>query len=316
MVKNACGVCQEKVTNKSGGVACTRCEMWFHVPCAGMKDQDLKVLSNKYVVFLCETCLVRTQEEWKERETKNNCSQTENNRMIEAETQADLTKEPGRPARNKVQEVTDQPDVAIVNEARRMTGPKKKSMVVKRAPIRSIGDSMIRQLPDHVQLSKPGSGCISMGGARIQDVKRKVRQEAEEMEDGTLLIIQGGGNDLERTGSEETVQQVMEAVKAVEGKKMSVAVVGVMRRPREGRQYEQLRRMTNEKICLEVTKTKMEWMTKKNGNVSFIDLDGILKEDRFYARDGVHLNATGAERMGRRLREWVRARSLHSEDVV
>ena len=72
----------------------------------------------------------------------------------------------------------------------------------------------------------------------------------------------------------------------------------------------------NEKLCLEVTKMKMEWMANKNGNVSFINLDGVLKEDRFYARDGVHLNESGTERMGRHLREWVRARSLHCEDVV
>lgn len=74
--------------------------------------------------------------------------------------------------------------------------------------------------------------------------------------------------------------------------------------------------MTNEKICLEVMKMKMEGMTKKNGKVRFIDLDGVLKEDRLYARDGVHLNATRTDKMGRRLREWVRARSLHSEDVL
>lgn len=42
----------------------------------------------------------------------------------------------------------------------------------------------------------------------------------------------------------------------------------------------------------------MEWLIKKNGSMSFIDLDGILKKDRFFTRDGVHLNATGTERMG------------------
>ena len=55
---------------------------------------------------------------------------------------------------------------------------------------------------------------------------------------------------------------------------------------------------------------KTEWLTNKKGNVSFLDMDSVLREDRFFARDGVHLNDAGNERMGRRLREWVRARSL------
>ena len=60
-------------------------------------------------------------------------------------------------------------------------------------------------------------------------------------------------------------------------------------------------------------------LTKKKGNVtnvSFLDMDSILREVRFFARDGVHLNDAGNERMGRRLREWVRARSLCTVDLA
>ena len=39
-----------------------------------------------------------------------------------------------------------------------------------------------------------------------------------------------------------------EAVKAVETKKMKVAVIGVMRRPREDNSYEDVRKQTNNKI--------------------------------------------------------------------
>lgn len=61
-------------------------------------------------------------------------------------------------------------------------------------------------------------------------------------EDG-ILVIQGGGNDLERISTEETVKEVVAAVKAAEGKQVSVAVVGVSRRPR-GDRYEKIRRTT------------------------------------------------------------------------
>ena len=173
---------------------------------------------------------------------------------------------------------------------------------------------MIRHTPAHVRCSLPGSGCTSLPGARIHDVTKKVKEAARDMEDG-MLVIQGGGNDLKRIGIEETVKEVVDAVKAAE-KKMSVAVVGVLRRPREDVTYERLRRATNRRIFEEVTRMKVEWLKEKSGNVSFLDLDRTLDDDRLYARDGVHLNAAGNARLGRRLREWVKARSVCCVDVA
>lgn len=46
-----------------------------------------------------------------------------------------------------------------------------------------------------------GSGVESPSGARIGEVKRKVKNEtADELMDG-LLLIQGGGNTLENVGT-------------------------------------------------------------------------------------------------------------------
>ena len=44
------------------------------------------------------------------------------------------------------------------------------------------------------------------------------------------------------------MKEVVKTVKALEGKKMSVAVVGVMRRPREGERYERLRKAMNVRV--------------------------------------------------------------------
>ena len=51
-----------------------------------------------------------------------------------------------------------------------------------------------------------------------------------------------------------------------------MAVVGVMRRPREGDQYERLRGRRNAKIQEEMLKLKVDWLKNKKGNVSFTDL--------------------------------------------
>ena len=150
---------------------------------------------------------------------------------------------------------------------------------------------------------------MCLRGARIQEVKKTVAEKTQSLNNG-LLVIQGGGNDLEGTGEEKTVKEVVEAVRMAEEKNLSVAVVGVMRRPREGDRYERLRRRTNARLQEEVLKLKMDWLKNKKGNVSFIDLDATLREGKDFALDGVHLNEGGNERMCRRLREWMRARSL------
>ena len=53
------------------------------------------------------------------------------------------------------------------------------------------------------------------------------------------LIIQGGGNNLLETGYDDTVKDIVDFMKTVEEKRMNVALIGVLRQPREGhRDYE------------------------------------------------------------------------------
>lgn len=103
-------------------------------------------------------------------------------------------------------------------------------------------------------------------------------------------MIQGRGNDLKKTTEEDTVKEVVEAVKAVEGKNLHVAVVGVIRWLREWDRYERLRRRTNTRIQEEVLRLKLDWLKTKKGNVSFINLDATLREGMDLMLDGVHLN--------------------------
>ena len=89
---------------------------------------------------------------------------------------------------------------------------------------------------------------------------------------------------------------------------MSVAVVGIMRRPCEGDRYEKVRRNTNMRLHKELLEIKAEWLKEKKGNVSFLDLDSVLREGMDFVADGVHLNRSGLDGVGKRLREWRYAR--------
>ena len=65
-----------------------------------------------------------------------------------------------------------------------------------------------------------------------------------------------------------------------------------------------------------VLKLKVDWLKKKTHNISFIDLDPVLREGMDFLPDGVHLNEAGNARMCGRLREWVRARSTVCVDAA
>ncbi|XP_063844144.1 uncharacterized protein LOC135090903 isoform X1 [Scylla paramamosain] len=210
---------------------------WFHVACVGKREANMKTLGSELLVFLCRECLSKSLNEWRsqdeEKEERVEQSTQTENLMKEAEAQTMRTEE-----RKDQQEV--------VEVARTDRRPRKKRMVIKKAPVHVIGDSMVRKTPDFVRREIE---CTSMGGAKVQDIKRKVKEEVQEMEERSLLVIQGGGNNLVEAGAEETVKEVIEAEKAAE-EKMCVAVVGVLRRPWEGVQYEKVRSEMNHKICM------------------------------------------------------------------
>ena len=56
---------------------------------------------------------------------------------------------------------------------------------------------MVRGSQNYVKCGLRGSGCTTLGGTRIQDIRSRVKEEAKNMENG-LLILQGGRNYLER----------------------------------------------------------------------------------------------------------------------
>ena len=77
-----------------------------------------------------------------------------------------------------------------------------------------------------------------------------------------------------------------------------------------------MRRKINQCICKELLKIKMEWLTEKKGNVSFLDMDRILDQDKAFGRDGVHLNHDGNQMLGRQLTEWMRTRQVCCVEVA
>ena len=310
MAKLSCGACSTEITSGRSIIMCARCDGWFHMACFGMKQN--KLVNKANLIFLCDPCLESQKRIWSEENVEKEEAETQKEEVAKIVKVKEMAVQTEKEARKK--EGHEPPTQNPTGEQKKET-KKTVKMARREFPVRIIGDSMVKRMTTQVRCNVEGGGCTSMSGARISDVRQKIVEEAPRMRDG-LLVIQGGGNGLGYVGEEETISNVVEAVKAVEGKGMSVAVVGVLRRPREGRHYESRRRATNKKLHERIADLKVEWLREKKGNISFLDMDSQLKEDRFYAADGIHLNEAGNARMGARLREWVRARSLCPVDQV
>ena len=312
-----CKVCLESVSATCSGVECEVCDTWFHTACVGLQKASSKMLSHKNIVFLCDECIDDARERMKNRkeDKTDRATQTSGSEINSMHTQTEDAEVGGTQTVHPPQPQADKAlQTESVSEPQRRRVPTKR-MIVKKSPICIVGDSMMKNAGAHLRskVSEASQECLR--GAKIHEIRKKVIEKAQTAE-SRLLVIQGGGNDLERVGEEATVKEVVEAVKAAEAKKMCVAVVGVIRRPREGERYERLRRRTNARIQEEVLKMKLDWLKKRSGNVSFIDLDSVLREGMDFLPDGVHLNEAGNKRMYGRLREWVRARSTVCVDTA
>lgn len=174
-------------------------------------------------------------------------------------------------------------------------------------PIVCVGDSMVRNAHRYMAMRGENSKLVSLSGKGIEEVVETARESMRGLQEG-MLILQGGGNGLRQLGPEQTVRKVMECVREVKRvKKVRVAVVGVLGRPKESSGYEELRKETNRLLRQEVLDLKVE-CGKREGDygVSFLDLDGALPPG-VYGRDGVHLDGEGDRLMCRRFLEWVTA---------
>ena len=169
-----------------------------------------------------------------------------------------------------------------------------------------FGDSLLRGVGQEIHsLSKGGYRVVdrSRPGANVWQIRRIVRDHLEELMPGDLVMIEGGGNGLERVGGRETVNVMHQIVKLVREKvDRRPLVMGIpMRRGEEGASFGRERRWVNRK-CVERLE---DWQC-----------DGLHLWERMdwrqvWARDGIHLSNVGKVWLAWNVVEWAQ----HWEDV-
>ena len=151
---------------------------------------------------------------------------------------------------------------------------KKKS----RPTINVIGDSMVRNITKSVKCGEESSRCISLRGAGVKQVYNKACETLFTMRRDGLLVLSAGGNSLRALGPEEIARSITNAVKRMteERKDVKIAVVSVLPRPKESKDYETMRIATNHSIQSQLCMMKAKFVQQRAGDVSFLDLDRVL----------------------------------------
>ena len=78
----------------------------------------------------------------------------------------------------------------------------------RKRKINIIGDSIARSITRVVKCSEQGSSCTSLRGAGIKQIVECCEQKAADIEEDSLMVIQGGGNSLKCLGEEATVESI------------------------------------------------------------------------------------------------------------
>ncbi|MPC75100.1 hypothetical protein E2C01_069485 [Portunus trituberculatus] len=305
-----CGVCGEALTVRVSAVVCEGCEVWYHMACVGFKSST-KALVNDNLMYFCDPCKEVTRNMWRSywcRKEEKSVQTEDSGEKTEKSVQ---TKEnPKEMKSSKTEE-----DVVGPQPSRQEEGPRQQhtmEMRKKKVLIKIIGDSMVKMMSSQVKCRMRGSGCTSLSGAKITDISKKVEEEAASMED-RMLIIQGGGNGLEYVGEDETVRNVVDAVKCGRqgpecGRRGCHAETRgrpVLRASKKIHQQKTARGAAENEDRVDEGKERQAEL-HRNGRV--------VDQFNLYEEDGVHLNNAGTARIGRRLCEWVRARSLQPMD--
>ena len=142
----------------------------------------------------------------------------------------------------------------------------------------------------------------STPGASIGDIRNTVVECFNDLQPEDLVVIEGGGNGLEKIGEQKTIQMIGSIVKIVKNKvKESPLVMCIpMRRREEPRMYGAIRRQVNRQ-CLEMLE---EW------SCDGLRLNERMNWGRVWQRDGVHLSNAGKAWVARNMVEWAQCKEI------
>ena len=166
-----------------------------------------------------------------------------------------------------------------------------------------FGDSLLRGVGREMHFLSRGYYRIMdrcEPGANVKDIQKILEEHVGDIGQDDLVVLEGGGNGLLSTGSQETVDAYKEMVRLVRGKvKQQPLIVCIpKRRGRETSVFGEKRRWVNTTMIEKLE----EW------SCDGLQLWERMSWSKVWARDGVHMSKLGIVWMAWNVVEWAQHR--------
>ena len=146
-----------------------------------------------------------------------------------------------------------------------------------------LGDSIVKHFKKTTKRRKQRNIYSSPGAG----MKRLTEHIENGQLDGRMVVLQGGGNDIEKTNTETLMKLFEDAIKKVRERGKMCVVSGILPRHNESHYWSSKAIGINDRV--------QKYCSKMDG-VMFIDnWDRFYHNQKFYTRDGVHLNYLGTD---------------------
>lgn len=146
-----------------------------------------------------------------------------------------------------------------------------------------LGDSIVKHFKKTTKRRKQRNIYSSPGAG----MKRITEHIEKGQLDGRMVVLQGGGNDIEKTNTETLMKLFEDAIKKVRERGKMCVVSGILPRHNESHYWSSKAIGINDRV--------QKYCSKMDG-VMFIDnWDRFYHNQKFYTRDGVHLNYLGTD---------------------
>ena len=270
-----CRVCFREVSKRCKGLACGRCQDWYHIGCISIPSSCYKGLNNDRIFWFCGRCVNDVKSYLDNFKTKDSAEKSDNiGKEEDSRTQdsgswktvTDGVKP--RPSPSKVEPVIHNNRFALLGESG--DDPE----------VELFGDSMIR---DQHRLLKKRTNRKCAGfcypGAGVE----KISSVLVEQSGSCPVIVSVGTNNVKTVPSEILKQKYLKILEQLQERRNGI-LCGILPRMKEKSEW------CSRAIGLN------NWLSQEcsHRDIVFVDLwHKFIRSPWLYSRDGIHLNYEG-----------------------
>lgn len=276
-----CSICKKEVTENCKGVACNKCNGWFHTVCVGISATLYKGLNIKNLFWFCDGCIDSVNNAIQQGKDSRSSENNKNKKKNECQNDAERISGTSG-SMEKTEDVTSRRESTGVNKL-----VQKSTVNLAINSIEVIGDSLVRGLGASIK-EKIGQHCIteSYPGAGLSRIAMLMEKRlCGTRHDTTVISI--GGNDIETIKFPQIQKQYIKLIDQLKKQsKKSIVILGIL--PRMNANREWLSRALGVNT----------WLHKEcsNQGMHFIDCwDYYIGNPGMYRLDGVHLSNKGRD---------------------